>query len=112
MFWQAMSVRQMEFNVPINLWPLLTMFTTIRRCQNQGGRATRRKEGARVPLLLDPNHSHRNRPPFPLREFQTRLLRLCFRLERLGQWSELAVDVPEEQPMLDGFGHVWFIARA
>ncbi len=34
-------------------------------------------------LLLDPNHTHRNRPPLPLREFQTRLLRLCFRLERL-----------------------------
>ena len=31
--------------------------------------------------FLDSNRSHRNRPPFPLHEFQTRLLRCRFRLE-------------------------------
>ena len=33
-------------------------------------------------LLHNSNHAHRNLPLFSLREFQTRLLRCCFRLER------------------------------
>ena len=51
------------------------------------------------------NHTHRNRPPFPLREFQTCLLCLCFRLERPRQRRELTADVLEEQPLLNDFWH-------
>jgi hypothetical protein len=62
-------------------------------------------------LLLNPNHADRNRPPFPLRKFQTRPLRLLFRLERFRLRRHLTIDVSEEQPLLDNFQQK-FIARA
>ena len=42
---------------------------------------------------------------FPLREFQTRLLRLCFRLERFRQRREFETDVFEKQPLFNDFRH-------
>ena len=62
-------------------------------------------------LPLRSNHAHRNFPPLTLREFQTRLLRLCFGLERFRQRCELTADVLEEQPLLDNYWHLKFIAR-
>ena len=62
--------------------------------------------------MFYPNHAHPYRTPFSLREFQTRLLRLIFRLERFRQRREFTVDVPEEQPFLGNFGHLKFIAQA
>src|SRR5258705_4066380 len=61
----------------------------------------------RVPdrLLLDSNHAHRNLSPVPLREFQTRPLRLFFRLERLRLRRELTIDILEEKPLFDYFRH-------
>ena len=67
--------------------------------------------GVPLRLLLNPNHTHSNRSAFPLREFQTRLLRCCFRLEWLRQRRELTIDILEEQPLLDDFGALNFIAR-
>jgi hypothetical protein len=41
------------------------------------------KQPASLLLLLEPNHTHRNRPPFPFWKLQACLFRCCFRLERL-----------------------------
>jgi hypothetical protein len=62
-------------------------------------------------LLPDSNHARRNFPPLPLRQFQTTLLRLFLRFERLRQWGELTIDVLEEEPLFDDF-HESYIARA
>jgi len=62
-------------------------------------------------LLLDPNHACPNRSALSLGIFQSRPLCLFFRLERLRQRRELTADVLIEQPLLDIFGHLKFIAQ-
>jgi hypothetical protein len=76
------------------------------------GDALHRRASLSDRLLLNSNHAHRYRSPLSLRHFQTRLHRQCFSFEWVGQRRELTIDVFEEQPLLDEFGHLRFIAQA
>ncbi len=76
------------------------------------GDALHRRASLPDRLLLNSNHAHRYRSPLSLRHFQPRLHRQCFSFEWFGQRRELTIDVFEEQPLLDDFGHLRFIAQA
>jgi len=58
------------------------------------------------------NHTNPNLLPLSLRIFRARFLRESFRFEWLRQEGDLAVDVFEKQPLLNGFWHFEFIAWA
>ena len=63
-------------------------------------------------LTLDSNYADPNRLAHTFWILQTCLLRLFLLLERLRQRRKLTVDVLEEEPLLNHFGHVNFIAQA
>jgi len=63
------------------------------------------------PLFREPNHTQPNRLTLTLWIFQACFFCLPLRLERFRQRRELTADVLEEQPLLDDFGHLRFIAR-
>ncbi len=67
---------------------------------------TRRPE-----LRFDPNHTHPNPFPLSLRIFRSRFLRELFRFEGFRQEGDLAVDVIEQEPLNNRFGHPEFIVR-
>jgi hypothetical protein len=69
--------------------------------RNMGGNGT----GGKARLGFDSNHTESDRPALALRVFQTRLLCELFRLEWFRQWSELAINVLEKQPLSDCFCH-------
>ena len=63
-------------------------------------------------LIHGSGHADPNRFPLSFWIFQPCLLGLFFVLEGLRQRRKLTVDVLEEQPSLNYFGHVGFIAQA
>jgi hypothetical protein len=63
-------------------------------------------------LTLGANHTDPNRLTLTFWILQPCLLRLLFVLEWFRQGRKLTTDVLEEQPPLDYFGHVSFIAQA
>jgi hypothetical protein len=83
------------------------------RLPRKGNKTGGRKPG--LPLLpsllgFDPNRTDPIFLALLLWIFRARFLRELFRFEWLRQERDLAIDVLEQEPLHNGFGHLEFIA--
>jgi hypothetical protein len=62
-------------------------------------------------LCFSSDHTEPNCFAVSFRVFRTRLFRKLFCLEWLRQWRKLPTDIFEQQPSLDNFWHLEYIAR-